>query len=237
MDNETRILIIDDEPDIVEFLAYNLKNEGYIVKTGSTGLEAIEITKWFKPDLIILDVMMPVMDGIEACEELRKMNDSTNTIIVFLSARSEDYSFVAGLNAGADDYITKPIRPRVFVTKIGSLLRRHNNLNITNDNQAFSSNHLGDTIIIDKEKYLVKQGNEHYLLPRKEFELLSLLYENKEKVYTREEIFTKVWGADNLISDRTIDVHVRKIRKKIGDSIITTIKGVGYKFSNNFSTF
>jgi len=232
MDKKIKILIADDEPDIVEFLAFNLKNEGYAVRTGSTGLEAINLAKEFKPDLIILDVMMPVMDGIEACEELRKTEEFKNTIIVFLSARNEDYSFVAGLNAGADDYITKPVRPRVFMTKIKSLLRRRiNGFDNSDENKSATKSSSENTIIIDKEKYLVIKGNEEYLLPRKEFELLSLLYENPQKVYTREEIFTKIWGADNFISDRTIDVHIRKIRKKIGNNIITTVKGVGYKFN------
>jgi two-component system alkaline phosphatase synthesis response regulator PhoP len=233
MCNKIKILIVDDEPDIVEFLSFNLENEGYDVKTGNNGLEAIEIAKEFKPDLIILDVMMPVMDGIEACEELRKMQDFNNTIIIFLSARSEDYSFVAGLNAGADDYITKPVRPRVFITKIKSLLRRKSDFAINSNSVKHNFTPVNDDnkILIDKEKYIVIKGDENYLLPRKEFELLSLLYENKQKVYTREEIFAKIWGADNFISDRTIDVHIRKIRKKIGNDIITTVKGVGYKFT------
>jgi two-component system alkaline phosphatase synthesis response regulator PhoP len=218
-----KILLVDDEPDILEFMAYNLKKEGYEVFTGQNGREAIEIAKKEKPQLIILDIMMPVMDGIEACRQIREMPDFKNTIITFLTARSEDYSQIAGFDAGADDYISKPIKPRVLISRIKALLRRYHNtkpdLNLT----------LGD-IVIDREKYLVYKNKKAINLPRKEFELLSLLTSKPGKVFTRDDILSRVWGDDIVVGDRTIDVHIRKIREKLGDDSIKTIKGIGYKF-------
>lgn len=225
-----RILIVDDDHDIVEFLSYNLKNEGYDVYTANNGKEAIESTHLIRPDLIIMDVMMPVMDGIETTAELRKNIDFQHTIIVFLTARGEDYSQLAGYNAGADDYITKPIKPKILISKIKALLKRK----FVNTEQDLPS--IGDErghLIIDKERYLVFKDQEEIILPRKEFELLSLLCSRPGKVFLREEIYTKVWGHETIVGERTIDVHIRKLRSKIGDDLITTVKGVGYKFNEN----
>ncbi|PJA06568.1 MAG: DNA-binding response regulator [Flavobacteriales bacterium CG_4_10_14_0_2_um_filter_32_8] len=223
MSNE-KILLVDDEQDIIEFLGYNLTKEGYDVATTTNGKEAIEIAKKIKPDLIILDVMMPEMDGIETCQEIRQIEELKNTLIIFLSARGEDYSQVAGFDAGADDYITKPIKPRLLVSRVKAILRRKHGLEeITVNNQQ------GD-ISIDREKYLVyKEGQEH-ALPKKEFELLALLISKPGKVFTRDVILESIWGGDVIVGDRTIDVHVRKLREKLGDHYIKTIKGVGYKF-------
>ncbi len=232
MSYSNKILIVDDDPDIIEFLSYNLKKEGYKIEIGQNGLEAIEKAIKFKPDLILLDVMMPKMDGIEACEQIRSNKNISNVIIAFLSARDEDYSYVAGLNAGADDYITKPIKPRILISKVKSLLRRLPSNNTTNvdENVNFAEDNTNTgNIIIDKEKYLVFKDGKEYFFPRKEFELLALLASSSQKVFTRDEIFKTIWGDDYFVSDRTIDVHIRKIRKKIGDDIIKTVKGVGYK--------
>jgi len=223
MSNE-KILLVDDEQDIIEFLGYNLTKEGYDVATTTNGKEAMKIAKKIKPDLIILDVMMPEMDGIETCQEIRQIEELKNTLIIFLSARGEDYSQVAGFDAGADDYITKPIKPRLLVSRVKAILRRKHGLEeITVNNQQ------GD-ISIDREKYLVyKEGQEH-ALPKKEFELLALLISKPGKVFTRDVILESIWGGDVIVGDRTIDVHVRKLREKLGDHYIKTIKGVGYKF-------
>jgi two-component system alkaline phosphatase synthesis response regulator PhoP len=218
-----KILLVDDEPDILEFMVYNLKKEGYEVFTGQNGREAIEIARKEKPQLIILDIMMPVMDGIEACRQLREMPEFKNTIITFLTARNEDYSQIAGFDAGADDYISKPIKPRVLLSRIKALLRRHHQMKPDNN---FA---LGD-IVIDREKYMVYKNKQAINLPRKEFELLSLLTSKPGKVFTREDILSRVWGDDIVVGDRTIDVHIRKIREKLGDEAIKTIKGIGYKF-------
>ncbi len=223
MSNE-KILLVDDEQDIIEFLGYNLTKEGYNVTTTTNGKEAIEIAKKIKPDLIILDVMMPEMDGIETCQEIRQIEELKNTLIIFLSARGEDYSQVAGFDAGADDYITKPIKPRLLVSRVKAILRRKSGI----EKIALDEQH-GD-IKIDREKYLVyKEGNE-YSLPKKEFELLALLISKPGKVFTRDVILESVWGGDVVVGDRTIDVHIRKLREKLGDHYIKTIKGVGYKF-------
>jgi len=218
-----KILLVDDEPDILEFMVYNLKKEGYDVYTGQNGREAIETAKKEKPQLIILDIMMPVMDGIEACRQLREMPEFRNTIITFLTARNEDYSQIAGFDAGADDYISKPIKPRVLLSRIKALLRR--NVPAKADTRLV----LGD-IEIDREKYMVYKDKQPINLPRKEFELLSLLTSKPGKVFTREDILSRVWGDDIIVGDRTIDVHIRKIREKLGDDAIKTIKGIGYKF-------
>jgi two-component system, OmpR family, alkaline phosphatase synthesis response regulator PhoP len=223
IDNTSKILLVDDEPDILEFMAYNLKKEGYTVFTGQNGREAIEIAKKEQPQLIILDIMMPVMDGIEACRQLREMPEFKSTIITFLTARNEDYSQIAGFDAGADDYISKPIKPRVLISRIKALLRRYTNTK-PEINLA-----LGD-IVIDREKYVVYKNKERINLPRKEFELLSLLTSKPGKVFTRDDILSRVWGDDIVVGDRTIDVHIRKIREKLGDEAIKTIKGIGYKF-------
>ena len=218
------ILVVDDELDILEFVGYNLRKEGYIVLTANNGLAAIEIAQEKTPDLVILDVMMPDMDGIETCERMRAIPKLTNTIITFLTARSEDYSQIAGLEAGADDYITKPIRPKVLLSRVKALLRR----------RVFSDDfsnilELGD-IIIDKEKHTVLYKNLQVELAKKEFKLLDLLTSKPGKVFTRQEILENVWGLEVVVGDRTIDVHIRKLREKINDQYIKTVKGVGYKF-------
>lgn len=216
-----KILLVDDEEDILDLLEYNLKKEGFDVYTASNGVEALKKAQEIIPDLILLDVMMPEMDGIEACEEIRKIDALKDTIISFLTARSEDYSLIAGFDVGADDYITKPIKPKVLISKIKGLLRR---LDVKEEAPATD-------LIIDREKYLVIKKGEEIILPRKEFELLALLMSKPENVITRDSIFTSVWGNDIIVGDRTIDVHIRKLREKIGEDYIKTVKGVGYKFS------
>ena len=221
---ESTILIVDDELDILEFVGYNLRKDGYTVLTANNGLTAIEIAQEKTPDLVILDVMMPDMDGIETCERMRAIPKLTNTIITFLTARSEDYSQIAGLEAGADDYITKPIRPKVLLSRVKALLRRR----VVSDD--FSNKlELGD-IIIDKEKHIVLYKNLKVELAKKEFKLLELLVSKPGKVFTRQEILENVWGLEVVVGDRTIDVHIRKLREKINDQYIKTVKGVGYKF-------
>lgn len=220
---DIKILLVDDEPDILEIVGYNLSNEGYQVITAANGVEAVKIAKKELPHLIILDVMMPEMDGIEACEIIRKNPDLKNTIITFLTARGEDYSQVAGFDAGADDYITKPIKPKVLVSKVKALLRRFK------DQEVVDSVKIGDLVINRDEYKIILNGNE-IVLPRKEFELLSLLASKPGKVFKRDEILDKVWGNEVVVGGRTIDVHIRKLREKIGDKSFKTIKGVGYKF-------
>jgi two-component system alkaline phosphatase synthesis response regulator PhoP len=221
--NEYKILLVDDEPDILEFLGYNLVKEGYTVFKAGNGKDALKIAAETKPHLIILDVMMPEMDGVETCREMKQMPLLNKSIIAFLTARNEDYSQIAGFDAGADDYIAKPIKPRVFTSRVKALLRR------------FSvAEELGDRItvagmIIDRERYMVINNEKEFILPRKEFELLWLLVSRVNKVFTREEIYSNIWGKV-IVGDRTIDVHVRKIREKLGIDNIKTIKGVGYKF-------
>jgi two-component system, OmpR family, alkaline phosphatase synthesis response regulator PhoP len=223
--SDYKILLVDDEPDILEFVSYNLKKEEYQVFTADNGLTAIELAKELQPHLIILDVMMPEMDGMETCKELKKNPLLTNTIIIFLTARSEDYSQIAGFEAGADDYVTKPIKPGLLISKIKALLRRYSGVA---DDEA---EHLkAGPVTIDKERYLVLKEDEEIVLPKKEFELLNLLASKPNKVFSREEIFAKVWGNNVVVGDRTIDVHVRKLREKIGLHLIKTVKGVGYKF-------
>ena len=221
----TKILIVDDEPDIIEILKYNLEKEGYDVKSANNGKKAVEKAKKFIPDIILLDVMMPEMDGIEACIELKKISTLSNTRIIFLSARGEDFTQIAAFDAGADDYVTKPVKPKILIKKISSISKRINN-NLSNVLD------LGD-IKIDKESYLITINKEDISLPRKEFELLYLLASKPGKVFSRDEIMAKVWGTQVIVGDRTIDVHIRKLREKIGDKCIKTIKGVGYKFKLN----
>jgi len=222
---EICILLVDDEPDILEIISYNLSREGYQVFTAENGKDAIELAKKEKPHLIVLDVMMPVMDGVETCKKLRKIKKLENSIITFLTARSEDYTQIAGLEAGADDYITKPIKPKVLISKIRSLLRR-----MDNDELKDKKIEVGD-LLIDLEAYTAYFDGEQLSLPRKEFELLALLASRPEKVFKREEILDKVWGSDVVVSGRTIDVHIRKLREKIGDLRFETVKGVGYKYA------
>tara|TARA_B100000989_G_scaffold182812_1_gene137503 strand:- start:365 stop:1042 length:678 start_codon:yes stop_codon:yes gene_type:complete len=219
-----KILLVDDEPDILEIISYTLKSDGYHVYTAENGAEAIELAKKIKPHLVILDVMMPEMDGIEACEVIRNDSEIGNTLIAFLSARGEDYSQVAGFNAGADDYITKPIKPKLLKSKIKSLLRRISQPNV-------EVIEIG-SLVIDRSGYKVILNGKDISLPRKEFELLFLLSSKPGKVFKREFILESVWGKDVIVGDRTIDVHIRKLREKIGDSYFKTVKGVGYKFQN-----
>ena len=221
---DTTILLVDDELDILEIIGYNLSAEGYNVVTAQNGVEAIKKAKKHKPELIILDVMMPEMDGIEACEKLRLIPELAETVITFLTARGEDYSQVAGFEAGADDYITKPIKPKVLISKVKSLLRR---FKTQDDSQQILK--LGN-ITINREEYKILVDTQEMVLPRKEFELLSLLASKPGKVFKREDILDRVWGNDVVVGGRTIDVHIRKLREKIGEQKFKTIKGVGYKF-------
>ncbi|MBL0102717.1 MAG: response regulator transcription factor [Bacteroidetes bacterium] len=227
-DKKLKILLVDDEPDILEFMEYNLKKENYEVFKAGNGKEAIQKAKQIHPDLIILDIMMPEMDGIEACRALRDLPDFKKTLIAFLTARNEDYSQIAGFDVGADDYITKPIKPRVLVSRINALFRRyHSEPNVKQEKGNVFT--VAD-IKIDREQYLIFRGEEKIELPRKEFELLALLANKPGKVFTREEILERVWGNDVIVGDRTIDVHIRKLREKIGEERIKTVKGIGYKF-------
>ena len=221
--NRARILLVDDEPDILEIVGYNLSQEGYHIITATNGKEAIEKAKLEMPDLIIMDVMMPEMDGIEACETIRKIPELANVIITFLTARNEDYTQVAGFDAGADDYISKPIKPKLLVSKINALLRRFNE---QQKNVGILS--VGG-IEINREEYIIIKDGIEISLPRKEFELFYLIASKPGKVFKREEILDKIWGNDVIVGGRTIDVHIRKLREKIGEEYIKTIKGVGYK--------
>jgi len=222
----TTVLIVDDEQDILEFLNYNLSKEGYHVLQANNGMEALKVVQSIKPELVILDLMMPELDGIETCKQMRKLENGKNSVIVFLSARSEDFTQIAALEAGADDYITKPIKIRLLITKLKALMRRSGTPEIT-DKNIIQVNDL----LIDCEKYQVFFKEQSYNLPKKEFELLVLMAGKPNKVFTRDEIFSRIWGDQVIVTDRTIDVHIRKIREKLGDNIITTVKGVGYKLS------
>jgi two-component system alkaline phosphatase synthesis response regulator PhoP len=217
------ILLVDDEPDILELLAYNLEKEGFTVHTASNGREGLALAKEMVPDVILLDVMMPEMDGVEACTEIRNDRTLDHSVVAFLTARGEDYSQIAGFEAGADDYIMKPIKPKVLVSRVKALLRR---FEVKGGGRAEDPS----GIRIDKDRYLVLKGDEELTLPRKEFELLSLLISQQGRVFTREAILAAVWGNDVIVGDRTIDVHIRKLREKLGDDCIRTVKGVGYKF-------
>jgi len=219
-----RVLLVDDEPDILEFLGYNLKKEGYQVTLASNGHDAISLARETRPHLIILDVMMPEMDGIETCAEIRRDALLKETLIVFLTARGEDYSQIAGFEAGADDYITKPIKPKVLISRISAILRRSKAAEAEKNVMTLKE------FSIDKERYVVIKDGNDILLPRKEFELLSFLASRPNRVFTRDEIFSTVWGNDVIVGDRTIDVHIRRIREKLQIANIKTIKGVGYKF-------
>ncbi len=221
---EIKILLVDDEPDILEIIGYNLNQEGYQIVTASNGKEAVAMAKKERPQLIIMDVMMPEMDGMEACEIIRKTPELSQTIITFLTARSEDYSQVAGFDAGADDYIAKPIKPKLLISKVKALLRR-----LKDDHSKQQSTLNVGGIEINREEYKIIQNGNEMILPRKEFELLYLLASKPGKVFKREEILDKVWGNEVIVGGRTIDVHIRKLREKIGDDLFKTIKGVGYK--------
>ena len=223
--SDIKILCVDDEPDILEILKYNLSNEGYDISIANDGLSGIKKAKEINPNLIIMDVMMPNMDGIQACENLRADEKFNDTIIMFLTARGEDYSHVAAYEAGADDYVTKPVKPKILVSKVKGLLRRFKKVN-ENDINIIEHN----DIKIDKEKYKVYISGKTLILPRKEFELLYLLASKPDKVFKRDKIMENVWGGEVIVGDRTIDVHIRKLREKVGDKYIKTLKGVGYKF-------
>ena len=226
MKESLKILVVDDDLDIIEILKYNLNNSGYFVKSANNGIKAIKKAKKFLPDIILMDVMMPEMSGIEACSEIRKIDQLSNTIIIFLSARSEDYTQISAYDAGADDYISKPVKPKILLKKISNIAKKIKSENTYSKILDFGS------LKINREKYLVVINKNEILLPRKEFELLFLLGSKPEKVFTREEIMNKVWGSLDVVGDRTIDVHIRKLREKIGEKHIKTIKGVGYKFEN-----
>jgi two-component system, OmpR family, alkaline phosphatase synthesis response regulator PhoP len=217
------ILIVDDEPDILEFLSYNVRKEGYKVFTASNGIEALRLVQQINPSLILLDVMMPKMDGIETCQVIRKDLNMVQPVIAFLTARTEDYAQIAGFEAGADDYISKPIRPRLLISKIESLLRR-----LKNKAGAEGT----ANIVIDRDRYMVELEGKELQLPKKEFELLELLASRPGKVFNRDQILAVVWGNDTIVGERTIDVHIRKLREKLGDEYIRTIKGVGYTFND-----
>ncbi len=220
-----KILIVDDEPDILELIEYNLKKEGYQVFLANNGQEGIATAKRVHPDLIILDIMMPKMDGIEACRLMRAIPEFKNTFMVFLTARSEEYSEIAGFNVGADDYIAKPIKPRALVSRINAILRRNAGADDVSDNKV----EIGD-LVIDREAYLVFQAGVKVVLAKKEFELLYLLASKPGKVYTRESILKNIWEDSVVVTNRTIDVHIRKLREKLGETYVATVKGVGYKF-------
>ncbi|MDP2453439.1 MULTISPECIES: response regulator transcription factor [unclassified Kaistella] len=221
--HKKKILLIDDEVDILEILSYNLEKEGYLVTTATNGNEGIQKAKEMIPDLILLDVMMPEKDGIETCQELRQIKELQNTLIVFLSARSEEFSQLAGFQAGANDYVVKIIKPKVLTSKINALLQLTSK--VSNDAKVLK---IGD-LIIDKDNVKVTKSGQHFLLPKKEFDLLYLLASNTEKVFKREEILEKVWGNDVVVGERTIDVHIRRLREKLGINMIQTLKGIGYK--------
>ncbi len=219
-----KVLVVDDEPDILEFLSYNLEKEGFIVETAENGKQALEKAKKNQPDVVLLDVMMPEMDGIETCRTMREMPQFENTIIAFLTARTEDYSQIAGFDTGADDYISKPIKPRVLVSRLKALLRRY-------EAKETKSTFLEvGNIQIDRERYLIIFNGREMAVPRKEFELIYLLASKPGKVFKRDEILNEIWGRDIIVGDRTIDVHIRKLREKLGEELIKTVKGIGYKF-------
>ncbi len=219
-----KVLVVDDEPDILELLDYNLSKEGYIVKTAGEGRKGVEIAKQFIPDLILLDIMMPHQDGVETCRQLREITDLSNTFIIFLTARAEEYSEVAAFDVGADDYITKPIKPRALMSRINAVFRRDLKKKVETNNVV-----VGD-LLIDRVSYTVKVKGEEVSLPKKEFELLYFLAQNPNKVFGRDDLLQNIWGSDVYVLARTVDVHIRKVREKIGEGYITTVKGVGYKF-------
>jgi two-component system, OmpR family, alkaline phosphatase synthesis response regulator PhoP len=220
-----KILIVDDEEAILELLRYNLEKEGYEVRTASDGEEGVSVAKKFHPDLVLLDIMMPKMDGVEACRQMREIPELVNAFIIFLTARTEEYSEIAAFNVGADDFIPKPIKPRVLTSRIGAIFRRD-----SKKNSSTPQIKIGD-LVIDRTSYTIKVSNREVNLPKKEFELLFFLANHPNKVFNREELLQNIWGSDVYVLARTVDVHIRKVREKIGDDYITTVKGVGYKFN------
>lgn len=219
-----RVLVVDDEQDIVELLQYNLTKEGYEVQTAANGKQAVEVARTFLPQLILLDIMMPVQDGVETCRQIRQIEQLKNCYIIFLTARAEEYSEIAAFEVGADDFITKPIKPRALISRLSAMFRRNQQLEDTDGKLYF------DDIVIDRSSYTVTKGGEQLNFPKKEFELLTFLASNPNKVFTRDALLHNIWGADVYVLARTVDVHVRKVREKLGDRYIGTIKGVGYKF-------
>ena len=222
--NTYKILVVDDDPDIVELLKYNLSSEGYKVKSASNGIQAVSLAREFIPDLTILDIMMPNMDGVETCRQIRSIPELANKFIIFLTARSEEYSEIAAFEMGADDYITKPIKPRALISRINALFRRE-----VKKDSGSSKISIGN-LEIDRVSYTVKLDNKKIILPKKEFELLFFLAQNPDQVFGRDDLLKNIWGSDVCVLARTVDVHIRKVREKIGDGFIITIKGVGYKF-------
>ena len=222
--NTYKILVVDDDPDIVELLKYNLSSEGYKVKSASNGIQAVSLAREFIPDLTILDIMMPNMDGVETCRQIRSIPELANKFIIFLTARSEEYSEIAAFEMGADDYITKPIKPRALISRINALFRRE-----VKKDPGSSKISIGN-LEIDRVSYTVKLDNKKIILPKKEFELLFFLAQNPDQVFGRDDLLKNIWGSDVYVLARTVDVHIRKVREKIGDGFIITIKGVGYKF-------
>ena len=222
-----KILVVDDDPDIVELLKYNLSSEGYKIKSASNGLQAVALAKEFMPDLTILDIMMPKMDGVETCRQIRTIPELKNKFIIFLTARSEEYSEIAAFEIGADDYITKPIKPRAMISRINALFRRDLKKNLRNS--IISTRNLE----IERSSYTVKINSKKISFPKKEFELLFFLAQNPNQVFSRDDLLKNIWGSDVYVLARTVDVHIRKVREKIGDGFIITIKGVGYKFSGD----
>jgi two-component system, OmpR family, alkaline phosphatase synthesis response regulator PhoP len=220
-----KVLVVDDEEAILELLKYNLEKSGYDVKIASDGAKGVEIAKKFTPDLVLLDIMMPKMDGVETCRQLRDIPELHSTYIVFLTARSEEYSEVAAFDMGADDYITKPIKPRALMSRISALFRRENK------KKPGSSQINAGSLVIDRSSYTVKLKNKEIILPKKEFELLYFLAQHPNKVFSRDDLLQNIWGSDVYVLARTVDVHIRKVREKIGEDFITTVKGIGYKFS------
>lgn len=223
------ILLVDDEMDILEFLSYNLRQEGFNIATATNGKVAVRMAAELRPHLILMDVMMPEMDGIAACEEIRSMKPLEHTLVAFLTARGEDYSQIAGFEAGGDDYITKPIKPKVLISRVKALLKRQS-ISVGKEAGGSPDKIISGDLVIDKERYLVIKKGKEISLPRKEFELLSLLISKPLKVFTREEIFDRIWGSNIVVGDRTIDVHIRKLREKLGSRYIQTVKGIGYKY-------
>ncbi|MBD8491158.1 response regulator transcription factor [Echinicola sp. CAU 1574] len=222
-----KVLVVDDEPDIIEILTYNLEKEGYEVASASDGIKAVQTATKFKPDVILLDIMMPNQDGVETCRQIRDLEELKNTFVIFLTARSEEYSEVAAFDVGADDYITKPIKPRALVSRISALFRRE-----SKKEQEVSQIKIKD-LTIDRSSFTIDKGGKTITLPKKEFELLYFLAKNPNMVFSRDELLQNIWGADVFVLARTVDVHIRKVREKIGENYITTVKGVGYKFDNN----
>ncbi|GHB33385.1 response regulator transcription factor [Mongoliitalea lutea] len=224
---KVKVLVVDDEPDIVDLLTYNLKKEGYEVESAEDGIKAVKVASKFVPDVILLDIMMPNQDGVETCRQMREIPDLKNTFIIFLTARSEEYSEVAAFDVGADDYITKPIKPRALMSRIAALFRRE-----SKKEQEFTQIKIKD-LIIDRTSYTIDQRGTIITLPKKEFELLYFLAKNPNIVFSRDDLLQNIWGADVYVLARTVDVHIRKVREKIGEDYITTVKGVGYKFDLN----